>query len=152
MPFSNPSLPGRRALIAVSDGTPVSYHPPPWPSQPLVWDPVSTTSGQKLQQARAWSPVLRRSMQTTRCSSIPTQAHAHVRAHTHTHTHTAQVNYLGFLKQGGWGSRITLLYTPTAPCTKSSNGLVRVPLGSTRGHPDFAKKHVFNSTCEPCFC
>ena len=92
MPFSNPSLPGRRALIAVSDGTPVSYHPPPWPSQPLVWDPISTKSGQKVQQARAWSPALRRSMQTTRCSSIPTQEHAHVheraRTHTDTHAHT----------------------------------------------------------------
>lgn len=82
MPFSNPSLPGRPALIAISDGAPLSYHPPPWPCQALVWDPVSTKSGQKLQQARAWSPVLRRSMQTTRCSSTPTEAH--VRVHTHT--------------------------------------------------------------------
>ena len=131
MPFSNPSLPGRPALIAISDGAPLSYHPPPWPCQALVWDSVSTKSGQKLQQARAWSPVLRRSMQTTRCSSTPTEAHVRV----HTHTHTARVNYLGFLKQGGWGSRKILLCTPTAPCAKSSNSLVRAPSGSTRGRP-----------------
>lgn len=97
MPFSNPSLPGRPAHCYFRWCS-LSYHPPPWPCQALVWDPVSTKSGQEASTSKSLVPSAQGGPCTTRCSFYTYRS-----CTCGAHTHTARVNYLGFLEQGGWG-------------------------------------------------